>query len=222
MSKAMSPEQMKVLTFIEQWWHINESFPPVGTFSKQFPDFDINESLRHEGFRLALSNRGIHAPAQVNMPGQTIPNALTPEQLAAITVMVNYADTRPRGTKLKELGISTTKWAGWMKNPVFKEYLQGLTAANFQDAMYIANEGLMKAIDRGDTNAVKFYMEITGRYTQDTPALQNVKLVVAKLVEAVQRHVKDPELLRSIGQDFDALLKGEAPPPPAKALEQMI
>lgn len=209
--EPMTPEQIRVVNYIEQHWHGSDTFPPVGRIKQRFPDLDLDATLKHETFRYALTMRGIDAPVGVvdNNYSMIAPDELTKEQLAAITVMLNFNDTRSRTAKLKDLGISATQWAGWMKNKAFKEYVHDLSANNFQDALNVAHEGLLKSVDRGDTNAVKLYMELTGRYTAESTQMGNIKMVLAKLVESIQRHVTDPEVLRAIERDFEATLQGK-------------
>jgi hypothetical protein len=56
-----------------------------------------------------------------------------------------------------------------------------------------------------DFQAIKYYFELTGAVA--TPELESVKVLVQKLIESVQRHVKDPQVLAAISAD----LLGAAP-----------
>jgi hypothetical protein len=208
--EPLNKDQLKAIAFVEHYWFkFDGHFPSREAFFNRMPDFDINAALNHKTFRIALINRGIDPPVgPLDDALLNVPQGITKEQLAAIVTVVNFEDKRTRATKFKELGVTPQKWQGWLKIPTFKQFLQELSAANLQDAMYVANEALIKAMDRGDTNAIKFYMEITGKYQAATPQTQNIRLVLARVVEAIQRHVKDPETLRLIGEDFEAILNG--------------
>lgn len=212
--ERLSVEQIQVLTWIEEWWHRKGNFPSVGAITSKWPDFDISAALNHETFRLGLMNRGIDAPVGIS----GVPAGLSKEQVAAIIAVVSFDDKRSVAAKLKDMGISITKWNGWLKNPYFKDYLQDLSTANFQDAVHQAHDGLLQAVSRGDTHAIKFYFEVTGRHTQDTPQLQNIRLVVARLIESIQRHVTDPAALRAINADFELVLRGDGLPEQPKQL----
>lgn len=203
----LTPIQLEVITYIEQYWYQKESFPSVDGLRGRFPGFNIEENLKHETFRLALYNRGIEAPVGLNNEGK-FPDELSTEQLAAINSILNFEDKRSRAAKLKELGINPSQWTGWMKNPVFKNFLQEMSAVNLNDSVHIAHEGLMKSVDKGDTNAIKFYMELTGRHTQGDVNQQNIKVVLARVIESIQRHVQDPHLLRAIAADFEVIMSG--------------
>ena len=205
---------------IEEFWHKNETWPPRDFFDRA--GFDIAENLKHETFHLALVKRGIQIPVVSDRSVEVIPDGLTAEQVAAITTIVNFEDRRPRPVKLRELGITPTQWGGWLKQKEFKDFLQQMTATHLQDVLHVANEGLLNAVDRGDVNAIKFYHELTGRYTQESGSMQNLKVVVAKLIESVQRNVKDPDVLRAISADFEIILAGGTLAQPVRQIEGAI
>jgi hypothetical protein len=95
-----------------------------------------------------------------------------------------------------------------MKDPKFKEFVLSNSTKDFEESLHLAQQGLIRAIDRGETHAIKFYYELTGRHDSNTSSVGNIKVVLAQIIEAIQRHVKDPEVLRSISNDFDIILGG--------------
>lgn len=199
----LSPVEIRAVNWIEEYWLRKESFPPVDALKKFFPDFELNESLKNETFLSSLEQRGIRLPSA--------DDKLTNEQLAAIAVMANFRDQRSSTAKLRSIGVSWTKWQGWMKDKHFKEFLQDLSAANFQDSLDVAQAGLLKGVEKGDVNATKFYLEITGRYTPQDQGTMNVKVVLAKIFEVIQIHVKDPNVLRNIATEFEVVMAGGNP-----------
>ncbi len=206
---------------IEQYWHKNEVFPPSDFF--QYEEFDIVDNLKHETFHLALMKRGIKVPIIVDRSSSAVmPDGLTAEQVAAITTVINFEDRRPRSVKLREMGITTTQWGGWLKDAEFKEFLHQMTTTHLQDVLHVANEGLLHAVERGDTNAIKFYYELTGRHTQESGSMHNLKVVLAKVIESIQRNVKDPAVLRAISADFELILAGGTPVVPPREIEGVI
>ena len=64
---------------------------------------------------------------------------------------------------------------------------------------------MAKKVRSGDVPALKFYYEITGRAS--SPEAINLKMTMAKMIEAVQKHVKDPAVLQAIASE----LQGVAP-----------
>jgi hypothetical protein len=207
----LTANELTLIGYIEERWHATGKFPRAEVLKERF-DIDVKELLAEkETFRLALVNRGIKYPNYDLIDLQL--DGLTNEQVAAIITMVNFDDKRPRATKLKEMGISVVKWNGWMKERAFVDYLQDLSSRHFQDALDKAHEGLMRSVERGDTNAIKLYMELTGRHTPggvgSGATAENVKIILQRVVEVIQRHVKDPETLRAIGIDFEKVMNGE-------------
>lgn len=190
----MKPWMLNGLTKIEEDWHRYGRFiVPEG--------FNYKEAYANEAFRRGLKNRGIEAPRTAG------PVGLSEEQLAAILTVLNWEDKRSRARKLDDLGVKAATWNGWMKQPEFRDYVMELTVNQFQDALPVAHESMIKAMDKGSVEAVKLYMELTGRSTQ--PDLVNVRLLITKLIESIQMHVKDPATLFAIQSDFEKIIKGE-------------
>lgn len=214
MTTPMTPAMVRALNQIEQDWNASGKFKlPVG--------LDIFEALKNESFQRGLRNRGIVVPSHLQQENEEdiLPvGYLDREQTAAILTVLNFEDKRTRGKKLADLGISTAKWNGWMKDPKFKSYYMELAENQFRDALPVAQESLIKAMEKGSVEGIKYYMEVTGRHTGDTAGMQNVKIIIAKLVESIQLHVKDPVALEAIATDFDNILKGGSPTP-LKAIE---
>ena len=199
----LSVKEIQVINWIEEWWLRRGSFPPVDQIKEFFPDFDLKESLNHDLFLTSLDNRGIKLPSA--------DDKLSNEQLAAIAVMANFRDPRSPIAKLRSIGVTMTKWQGWMRNKHFKEFLHDLSATNFTDSIDVAQAGLLKAVEKGNTEAVKFYLEITGRYVPQSQEVTNIRLVIARLLEVLQIHVKDPNVLRVIMSDFETVVAGGQP-----------
>jgi hypothetical protein len=210
---AINLEQLKAVNWIEEWWLRKHEFPPVGALKNFLPDFDLEEALKNEVFLASLDNRGIKLPR-----ADQSEHSLTNEQLAAIALMSNFRDPRSPSAKLRSIGVTWTKWHGWMRDKHFKEYLQDLCAVNFNDSMDVAQRGILSSVEKGNIDAVKFYLEVTGRYTPQSQELANVKLVLSKLLETIQIHVKDPNVLRSIASDFERVIQGGDPTQPKELL----
>ena len=200
------PRQSQLISWIEASWHRTGNFPNKGHLnkSKLYEDGDLD----HPTLRFALAQRGIDVPLTRD---DEIPKELTKEQLSAILTITDYTDKRSHMSKLKSLGLTSQQWHGWLANPTFKNYLHDVSSRGFKDATHLAEEGLIKGLERGDTNAVKLYMEMSGQYTQDTGTNLNIKIVVARIVESIQRHVQDPQTIQLIANDFEVIMGGGVP-----------
>lgn len=133
---------------------------------------------------------------------------LTDKQLAAIHLLVNFIDKRSQDTKLRSIGVTPTQWQGWCKDPVFMAYYRFMTDDMLEVNISAVNNGLIKAAENGNTRAAQFVYEVTGRYQKDSP-VANVQVLIVSLIEIIQMHVKDPEILRKIGADFELAIMKE-------------
>lgn len=205
-NRRLNWTELDLLNYCEQQWNMRHKFPSMVTLRKRFEDLDIDQVLSDEFIIRALSNRGITVPSVDHRTDE-----LTSEQVSAVALVLDYNDKRSHNTKLRSLGITPAKWNGWLKNEIFKKYLHTLSAKGLEDALHVAHTGLINATERGDVNAIKYYMELTGRFSGDTGQTQNFKVMVQRIVESIQRHVKDQDTIRLIANDFDVILKGGIP-----------
>lgn len=200
---SLSLVEIDLINYIEEYWNRTGEMPSQRIIDKTWGPKHILEQLtKRPDFLQAMDNRGII----IDKTSHEATNCFTKEQLAAIQLVLDYADRRTINSKLRSLGITTAKWNGWMKNKFFKKYVQDVAGQNFQDSLHVAQAGLVKKMEDGDTNAIKFYLEITGRFNGETPNGQNLKVVLSRLVEVLQRRVQDKELLAAIGRDFELIL----------------
>jgi hypothetical protein len=212
----MSAVELEVVTYIEQYWDYYGHWPKQDEIHYKFPGFRLSDALGKTSFVNALVNRGIELPTfKVRKVGD-----LTTEMVAAVALITNFDNKMSITGKLKTLGISMTKYQGWLKNPVFKNYLHKVSADRFEDDIHRVHAGLLKAVDKGSVEATKFYLEYTGRYVPgtNTPEIQNLKLVIAKLMEAIQQTIKDPLQLSELNVQFENIMSGT----PNKMLEAAV
>lgn len=199
----------QVISWLEVQYHETSSFPTVlliqSEWPKTFPTLpDVEHWLSQPHIHNALKNRGINPHTK---PSQS--SNLSQPQAAAILVVANLSDRRSLQAKLKSLGISTTQWAAWKKQPHFKKFLHEQLTADFETSLDRALSGLLKAVDNGNPRAVELYLEMTGR--QPTENERNYRLAISRIVETITRHVKDPNLRRAIAEDFDKIERGIDP-----------
>lgn len=203
----LTTNELTLISYIEQKWHQDGKFPNPEIIENKF-DVDIRDLILNKAvFKKALDNRGIRYPNYAL--GDIDLEDLSNEQVSAVITILNLEDKRTRAAKLKDLGLTVQQWNGWMKDPKFVEFLQETSAKNFHAALDKAHEGLTRSIERGDVNGIKLYMELTGRHNTATPTMQNVQVLLQRVVEVIQKHVKDPQLLRAIGEDFERVMNGQ-------------
>lgn len=131
---------------------------------------------------------------------------LSAEQLAAANLLLDFSDHRSQAAKLRSLGIPTTKYQNWLRIPAFQEYITYRAEYLLNNSTHEAHTALLKNVQRGNQKAIEFLYEITGRYSRTSQSTQDLALLMVRLVEVIQRHVKDPETIRAIAFEFNEIL----------------
>lgn len=131
---------------------------------------------------------------------------LSAEQLAAANLLLDFSDHRSQAAKLKSLGIPTTKYQNWLRIPAFQEYIQYRAEFLLNNTTHEAHTALLKNVQRGNQKAIEFLYEITGRYSRTQQNQQNLAVILVRLVEVIQRHVKDPDTIRAIAAEFNEVV----------------
>lgn len=198
-AKVLTPEHKDLLTFIEQFWYERRIYPTVKALEAYA---EVNEISAK---KLAELERDLLPYIEKRGIGKKSDPRLSELQLAAANLVLNFTDRRSATAKLKAIGVTPTQWNGWMRDVTFKNYVAERTAELLEVNTHEAHLGLLKAVERGDSGALRLYYEMTGRIKGDSQ-VENVNLLLARLIEAIQRHVQDPEILGRISQDFEAAM----------------
>lgn len=201
----LTPQDWDILVFVEEDWVLKGTFPTVSRISQitGIPDTEVTETLFKEVFKKALDVRGIQVI-------QDQYSRLKPLQLAAINSILNISDPRSRAAKLRALGIPPQTFANWKKQKYFMEAMRVRSEALFGETMPEMHKALVdKALD-GDPTAMKQYYAMSGRWSdKHSVETMNVRFLLLKVIETIQRHVSDPSTLAAIANDFEALMGGE-------------
>lgn len=201
--QALTPAEKELISFYEMQWHLRHHVPTVEEVHrhllKRFEKIkltSVNYYLQRQPVIKALKQRGI--PFE-----QHTQNELTQQQIAVGIVMSNFTDTRNNKLKLDSLGINLNQYNTWLKDPTFRNFMESQANENLINIKPVALTELTKKISDGDWNAVKFYLETTGA-VQPSNAPQS-EVMLQMLIEVLQRHIKDPELMSKIATDLLAV-----------------
>jgi Helix-turn-helix of insertion element transposase len=204
---ALRPEQIKIINYYEEWYHSNDDIDKKAPDIEQMGrDLDMKAQqiftfLRLDSTIEALERRGIKLPGTIN--------GLTAEQLAVANIILDFTDRRPQKKKLEELGIGSQRYQGWLKQPEFQRYIRGRAEALLGNVQHEAHAALLGNIQRGDFQSIKLYYEMTGRWSSKTAGDLNIQFIMMKVIESVQRNVKDPVAIQQIANDIAELLPGD-------------
>lgn len=208
-SGTLTNKQHDLLNFIEQVWYLNGAIPTrdvcVGRGICSGTLYD--DSIKSDLFRAAMDSRGI----SVRSLDDADNGVLTEEQLAAANTMLDLRDNRSQKKKLADLGIPTQKWEAWLRDAAFQAYLRQRAENLLGDNIHESHLALVDRVRSGDINAIKYYNEITGRYTPRSDSSIDVNIVLLRVLETIQKHVKDPLVLEAIGDDLASITGSVTP-----------
>jgi hypothetical protein len=201
--KPLSNDQRDFINFIEHWWFshsdINSKMPTNQNLrdALNWDSAKVGKFLKDPVVNKALENRGITL-ADITL--------LLPEQLAVANSILDFSDNRSQKKKLEELGVTTQRYQGWLKQERFQRYLKQRAEALLGETQHEAHTSLLRNVQRGDLNSIKLYYEMTGRWSSKTVGDLNIEFILVKVVEAVQKHVKDPVAIQAIATELSGLI----------------
>lgn len=211
MSDFLAPEVMEAVLYIERVHNSTGSIPVDNdiieylTLTKQYKlSSNFIENLKHnELFKASMDSRGIRFN-QYSGQLKSV-TGLTAEQMAAAEVMLNLTDRRSDEKKLRDIGISTTQYATWTQNTDFSSYLRERSEQLIMSSIHEAHMGLLRGVKQGNTASIKLYYELTGRYNPNEENNVNVRMLIGRVLEAIQKHVKEPTVLNSLAVELSQL-----------------
>jgi len=219
----LTVEQYQMLLYFEQYYWRRGVLPSYKALVDEGIELDESEYLEaYTNIRFidGLRGRGIPEHLLTDKPGSFTGRILTEQQLTVANVMLDILDKRSRLKKLTELGVSTAEYNGWLRDPVYRSYCLARAEELLDSNQHVAHMSLIDRVQQGDLGAIKYFNQMTGRYREKSEA--GVQINVANnygddkliaVVEIIQKHVKDPEVLAAIGADILALRGGTSGSP---------
>lgn len=180
-------------------------------FTKKY----FRECMADERVQEALEERGISLRDFHVEPGSWQSKALTPEQLLVANTMLDITDTRSEKKKLQDLGVKTTQYQTWLRDPVFSNYLRTRAEAMLGDNQYDVHLALVSEAKAGNIKAIQYLNELNGRFISQAgrngnaeSAVVNLQNMIVRIVEIVQDEVDDPATQLRISEKLAALTQG--------------
>jgi hypothetical protein len=221
MAKKLTGIQWDLICYSEQYWRENGFFPSAGELSLELriTPKQVEEILFDELTKKHLKVRGIDwnidrpnsdSKASDRRSGRA--KRLSDIQIATVSTILNPADKRSVTAKLEALGVSPGTYANWKKSKVFMDYMNSQGESLFGEFMPDMHNSLIGQATKGNVQAIKFAYEVSGRYRpKQGEETANVRMIIIKLIEIIQRHVNDPMVLQAIANDVQAIQKGLEP-----------
>jgi putative insertion element HTH domain-containing protein len=194
-------EQEKFLTALEQLY-VETGLLPTSAKLIELKvikdDKDYYRLIKDEFVQNGLTQLGIKYDKDLEI--------LTPVQLAAASIMMDFRDGRSDIKKLRDLGINSQTWENWLRDPAFQNYLRKRTEGLLDENAYEIDKALFLKARSGNVEAIKYVYAIQGKnQTVEVPKIGQVDahVFVMRLFEVLQKHlIKQPELLQAIGTDI--------------------
>ena len=195
---ALTPTQFDAVIYIEEFYYRNgrtpTNFELAGNFGKSE---QVVAKWFDDAMYEALEMRGIIYNKSTN--------GLTADQLLVANTMLNLADGRSQKKKLQDLKISAAQYSAWTRDPVFQDYMRTRAEQMMGDSLHEAHLALIDNVRHGDLGSLKLYYEMVGRWSTKTANEVNIEFVIIKLMEIIQKHVKDPAILTAIAEEITGL-----------------
>jgi hypothetical protein len=137
---------------------------------------------------------------------------LSPKAVRWIDVLCTASDTRPLATKAKEMGVTMSQHAAWLKNPLFQGALTSRLETILPDERNRVHTALAKEASSGNVSAIKLYLQVTGEFSEGQSAEKGEAAgLMQGILEILESHV-DRRTLAALADDFDYLLIHGKPP----------
>ena len=157
-------------------------------------------------FLVRMSQRGITWSSK-----KRILEELTPEQVAAITVITDPTLKLDLRARLKRAGIPYSVYRNWLRNPAFSQIVKSTAEMTLEDHLPDFHTKIVERGLSGDLNAIKFAYELTGRHDPAKQQMVDLNRMVMLLLEVITKYIRDPQVLTQINNDVDLILKGKTP-----------
>jgi hypothetical protein len=195
--KAFTELERQIIGFCESEWFLKGSKPTPETLCSKFgmTPKAINTFLERPEVRQSFNSRGIP-----HIEGRD----LTAEQITVINLILNLHDARSEKKKLADSGVSARTWEGWKRDPKVREYMRSRSEDILNGAIPDAHLALVDRVRAGDMGALKFYYEMTGRYTGQNAQL-DPRILLTKVFDIIAKHIQNPIILQAIATDFQLL-----------------
>lgn len=125
--------------------------------------------------------------------------------VAAVNMICDSSDKRNRTAIFKALGISSARFNGLMAKPNHREYFEAKLKEAWGQGDYLAKKTVLKGMESGDLQAVKYFYELTNVYRPNQDLLINIGILVGKLMEVLSKYL-DRDALLEIADSFDSII----------------
>lgn len=199
-----------LLGTVNLWWITENKRPSVSNIVTLlgWSESKVVKGLRAKSTYYRLRKRGIAWPENWS-PVTTQLAELTPQQVMTIQILTDPTRPEPFKKRLAVAGINYNVFRNWMRNPNFAEAYKTIGETMVTDNINTVHNALVQKAERGDTNAMKLFYEVSGRHDPMRQQTQDLTSLVGILLEIITRHITDVGTLTKINNDFSKALSGD-------------
>lgn len=185
-----------IVSAFDTAFRINGALPSVDEIHllwPKIPKSTISKIMLTGEFRQALAYRGVEWDPE---------NGLSMEQQTALLKLSDPYDKRALSTKLKELGVPMPRFQAWLKQPLFFQIYNQHSQNAYREALPALRNRLISNAEAGDHKAIELVFAITNEWNPAQQSLEDARVIIMKIVEAITTHVKDPDVRKAILTDI--------------------
>lgn len=204
--EGLTATEKELINFYELQWHLRHNVPTVEQVVNYLNSWHQKKNHHHKVTHTAVNYYLQRGPVVRALRDRGIPfeqhtqNDLTQAQVATAITVMNFADTRPLNEKLDQMGINPNQYYAWLNDPQFKNLVENLADQNLRNIKPTAIAEFTKKVNQGDWAAIRYYLDATGTLQDDSQPKSEQLLMM--IIEVIQRHVKDPQIMVAIAQDL--------------------
>ena len=197
--KLLDAVQWDILTLIEEEHLRTGTFPDLSLIKRKtgYTQEIIVEKISDPLMKQCLDRRGIN---------YLDVDRLTGEQIACINLLLNVSDRRSQTAKLKALGIPPVTFQNWKRQKYFMDSFKQAGEKLFGECQPEVNKALVEQATAGDMKAIEYLNKLTNYYDPKNADAFNVQLIMVRLLETIQKHVRDPHQLTAIAEEFESIM----------------
>jgi hypothetical protein len=207
-----SPLHNNVAGFIMESQTLEGVYPNPSTlclqFNLSFSELEallpkVNETLRKRGWDGLVINSAPTTPVEKTSPRRQLDPIFT----LAVELLTDVTDKRSKAAKLKASGISSLRFNKLLADSKHRKYWDTKLATMMSIASSSADVSLVKNVEAGDLQSIKYFNEFTGRYREAPDAVGLITLL-SRVMEVLAKHV-DPAVLGLVADELDNVLEVE-------------
>jgi hypothetical protein len=198
LKRKLGVKEKNFISYCERFYFLEDRgfpTPEQAALALSYSVSEIHFFLQNRTVQEALESRGLNWHVAEKQSKN-----LSPTQVACAITVMNFADIRSNERKLSDLGVLPQQWQAWLNDPIFKSYLNSVADRNLENIRPEAITEFIKLVRQGDFQALKYYFEVTGEFSQNNQQILNLQVVIQRIIEAVQEEVKDAAILGRISQ----------------------